>query len=102
MFVLCLNIIGIIPYSFTATRHLIITFGLSLVIFLGRTFICFREHGFKFFAIFLPPGAPLGLLPLLVPIEFISYFITLIALAVRLFANMISGHILLKVLIGFA
>jgi ATP synthase subunit 6 len=102
IFVLCLNIIGIIPYSFTATSHLIVTFTLSLIVFLGRTYICFREHGFKFFAIFLPPGAPLILLPLLVPIEFISYFITLIALAVRLFANMISGHILLKVLIGFA
>jgi ATP synthase subunit 6 len=91
-----------IPYAFTATSHLIVTFFLSFVVFLGRTYICFREHGFKFFAIFLPPGAPIMLLPLLVPIEFVSYFITLIALAVRLFANIMSGHILLKVLIGFA
>jgi ATP synthase subunit 6 len=101
-FILAMNLIGMVPYSFTVTSHLVITFTLSLIVFLGRTYIMFREHGFKALACLLPPGTPFALLPLLVTIEFVLYFINLVSLAVRLFANMMSGHILLKVFIGFA
>jgi ATP synthase subunit 6 len=101
-FILAMNLIGMVPYSFTVTSHLVITFTLSLIVFLGRTYIMFREHGFKALGCLLPPGTPFALLPLLVTIEFVLYFINLVSLAVRLFANMMSGHILLKVFIGFA
>jgi ATP synthase subunit 6 len=101
-FILAMNLIGMVPYRFTVTSHLVITFTLSLMVFLGRTYIMFREHGFKALACLLPPGTPFALLPALVLIELVSYFVTLVALAVRLFANMMSGHIMLKVLIGFA
>jgi ATP synthase subunit 6 len=101
-FILAMNLIGMVPYSFTVTSHLVITFTLSLIVFLGRTYIMFRKHGFKALACLLPPGTPFALLPLLVTIEFVLYFINLVSLAVRLFANMMSGHILLKVFIGFA
>jgi F-type H+-transporting ATPase subunit a len=101
-FILAMNLIGMVPYRFTVTSHLVITFTLSLIVFLGRTYIMFRKHGFKALACLLPPGTPFALLPLLVTIEFVLYFINLVSLAVRLFANMMSGHILLKVFIGFA
>lgn len=101
-FILCMNLIGMVPYSFTVTSHFVVTFTLSLMVFLGRTYIMFREHGFKALRCLLPPGTPFALLPALVLIELVSYFVTLIALAVRLFANMMRGHIMLKVLIGFA
>jgi ATP synthase subunit 6 len=101
-FILCMNLIGMVPYGFTVTRHFVVTFTLSLMVFLGRTYIMFREHGFKALRCLLPPGTPFVLLPALVLIELVSYFVTLIALAVRLFANMMRGHIMLKVLIGFA
>jgi len=102
IFILCLNLIGIVPYRFTVTRHLVVTLSLSLGVFLGRTYIIVREHQIEAFGFFLPAGTPLALIPLLVIIEVVSYFITVVRLSVRLFANIISGHILLKVLIGFA
>jgi len=97
-----INLSGMIPYSFTVTSHLIITIWFALCIFIGLTLIGIKEHGFNFLSLFLPPGVSLGLAPLLVVIEILSYFIRVISLSVRLFANMMSGHILLKVLLGFA
>jgi len=102
LLVLSLNLIGLVPYSFTITSHLVVTFGLSLAIFIGINIVCVRAHGMQFFSLFLPSGTALGLALLLVPIEVISYIFKPIALATRLFANMMAGHILLKVIVGFA
>ena len=96
LLVLSLNLIGLVPYSFTITSHLVVTFGLSMAIFIGINIVCVREHGIQFFSLFLPSGTALGLALLLVPIEVISYIFKPIALATRLFANMMAGHILIK------
>jgi F-type H+-transporting ATPase subunit a len=101
-FLLVVNLLGMIPYSFTVMSHVIITLTLALGVFIGVNIVMFREHGVKSFGFFLPGGAPFGLLPLLIAIEIISFIIRPITLSVRLFANMMSGHILLKVLLGFA
>jgi F-type H+-transporting ATPase subunit a len=101
-YLLFCNLLGIIPYSFTVTSHIIITLALSLGVWLGVTVILFRTHGLHAFSLFLPGGAPMVLAPLLVLIEVLSYFIRVVSLSVRLFANIMSGHILLKVLLGFA
>jgi ATP synthase subunit 6 len=101
-FILLCNIVGMIPYSFTITSHLIITFLLSLTIYLGFNLIGIREHKLNFLKILLPNGANIALVPLLVPIELISYIFRVISLPVRLFANMMSGHTLLKVIAGFS
>ena len=101
-FVLCCNLVGMIPYSFTVTSHFVITFSLSFMIFIGVTFIGFEKHGMHYLSFFLPPGAPLALSPFLVVIELISYAFRGISLGVRLFANMMAGHTLLKILSGFA
>jgi len=102
MFVLLSNLIGLVPYSFTITSHLILTFALSLMVFWGVNAICLKEHGAHMGSLFLPPGTSLGLALLLVPIEFVSYMFKPISLGVRLFANMMAGHTLLKVIAGFA
>lgn len=102
VFILMLNLLGMIPYSFTVTSHIIVTFFLSLSIFIGITIIGFIHHGIHFFSFFLPPGAPVFLAPFLVVIELISYISRAFSLAIRLFANMMSGHSLLKILAGFA
>jgi ATP synthase subunit 6 len=102
LFVLLANVIGLIPYSFTITSHLVITFALALGTFIGINIICVREHGFHVFSLFLPPGSSLSLAFLLVPIELVSYIFRPISLAVRLFANMMAGHTLLKVIAGFS
>ena len=102
IFILFSNLLGMIPYSFTATSHLIVTFSLGLGVFLGVNIVIIREHKMKAFGLFLPPGSPIVLAPMLVLIEMISYFIRVVSLSVRLFANIMSGHILLKVLLGFA
>ncbi len=101
MFILFANIIGLIPYSFTVTSHIIVTFALAAVVFLGVTVIAIVKHGVKFFGFFLPPGAPLYLAPLMIPIEVLSYLARPVTLALRLFANMMAGHTLLKVIAGF-
>jgi ATP synthase subunit 6 len=101
-FVLTSNIIGLVPYSFTITSHLIVTFALALMTFIGINLICIREHGMDFFSLFLPPGSSIYLAVLLVPIELVSYIFRPISLSVRLFANMMAGHTLLKVIAGFA
>nr|AHX02560.1 ATP synthase F0 subunit 6 [Sebdenia flabellata] len=102
LFLLFCNLIGMIPYSFTVTSHITFTFGLALSIFIGINIIGIQTHGFKFFALFLPRGVPLPIVPLLITIEFLSYIIKVFTLSIRLFANMTSGHTLLKIIAGFA
>ena len=90
-----------IPYSFTVTSHIVITLGLATFAFVGINIIGLSTHGFHFLSLFLPSGAPLSLAPLLIPIELVSYSFRVVSLALRLFANMMSGHCLLKILAGF-
>jgi ATP synthase subunit 6 len=101
-FILLANLIGLVPYSFTVTSHIVITFSLALLIWVGKLYFGFRMHGLKLFGMFLPAGAPFVLGPFLIILELISFTITTVSLSVRLFANMMAGHILLKVLTGFA
>lgn len=102
MFILINNLIGMIPYSFASTSHFVLTFSLSFTIVLGTSIIGFSKHNLKFFSLFVPAGCPLGLLPLLVLIEFISYLARNVSLGLRLAANILSGHMLLNILSGFA
>lgn len=101
IFVLVLNLLGMIPYSFTVTSHIVITFALAAMVMVMVTFIGFARHGLGFLKLFKPEGLPLWLLPIIVPIEVISFLIRPISLSVRLFANMMAGHTLLKVFAGF-
>lgn len=101
LFILINNLIGMVPYSFASTSHFILTFALSFTIVLGATFLGFEKHGLEFFSLLVPAGCPLGLLPLLVLIEFISYLARNISLGLRLAANILSGHMLLNILAGF-
>jgi len=102
IFILINNLIGMVPYSFASTSHFILTFSISFTVVLGATILGFIKHGLKFFSLFVPAGCPLGLLPLLVLIEFISYLARNISLGLRLAANILSGHMLLNILSGFA
>lgn len=102
LFILICNLIGMVPYSFTVTSHLIITFTLALTVFIGFNIIGIKKHKVHFLNLFLPSGSSIFLVPLLVPIELLSYLSRVVSLPVRLFANMMSGHILLKVIAGFA
>lgn len=90
-----------VPYSFASTSHFLLTFSLSFSIVLGATILGFKKHGLEFFSLFVPAGCPLGLLPLLVLIEFISYLARAVSLGLRLAANILSGHMLLAILSGF-
>lgn len=101
MFILVGNLLGMVPYSFTFTSHIIVTFALASVVFIGVTILGFVKHGMRFFGMFVPPGAPIAMWPLLIPIEVISYLSRPISLSVRLFANMLAGHTLVKVIAGF-
>ena len=101
MFVLSANMVGMLPYSFTVTSHIIVTFVLASIIFIGVTVLGFVKHGFKYLELFVPKGVPIVLLPLIVIIEIISYLSRPISLSVRLFANMMAGHTMLKVFGGF-
>jgi F-type H+-transporting ATPase subunit a len=101
MFILFANMIGMIPYSFTVTSHIIVTFAFAIFIFLGVTALGFIKHGVGFVRFFVPSGVPVVLLPLIVVIEIISYLTRPISLSVRLFANMMAGHVMLKVFAGF-
>ena len=87
IFILINNLIGMVPYSFASTSHFILTFSLSFTVVLGATFLGFSQHGLRFFSLFVPAGCPLGLLPLLVLIEFISYLARNVSLGLRLAAN---------------
>lgn len=102
LFLLFSNLLGMIPYSFTVTSHIAFTFSLSLSIFIGINIIGLKTHGLNFFSLFLPRNVPLIIVPLLVTIEFLSYLVKVFTLAIRLFANMTSGHTLLKIIAGFA
>jgi F-type H+-transporting ATPase subunit a len=101
MFVLFCNMVGMLPYSFTVTSHIIVTFALATFVFVGVTIIGFIKHGIKYLELFVPKGVPLVLLPLIVVIEIISYLSRPVSLSVRLFANMMAGHTMLKVFGGF-
>ena len=101
IFILFANMAGMLPYAFTVTSHIIVTFALAIFIFLGVTIIGVVRNGTKFLSLFLPAGVPIPLIPLLLPIEIISYFIRPITLSVRLCANMMAGHTMLKVVAGF-
>ena len=100
-FILVLNLIGMIPYTFTVTSHIIVTFALAALVFVAVTAIGFARHGLGYMRLFVPEGVPFWLMPLIVPIELISYLIRPISLSVRLFANMMAGHTMLKVFAGF-
>jgi len=101
-FLLVSNLLGLIPCSYTITSHLVVTFAMSLTLFIGINIICYKKHKLHIFSLFLPQGTSTGLAFLLVPIEFISYVFKPISLSIRLFANMMAGHTLLKVIAGFA
>lgn len=102
MFILSCNLLGMIPYCFTATSHIVITFGLSIAIFIGVTCLGFVHHGIHFFSLFVPSGVPMVLLPLIFSIELISYLTRGLSLGIRLTANMFAGHTLLKIISTFA
>jgi F-type H+-transporting ATPase subunit a len=101
-FIFFCNLLGMIPYSFTVTSHIVITLGLATLAFVSINIVGIKTHGVHLLSLFLPPGAPLALAPLLVMIELVSYSFRVVSLALRLFANMMSGHCLLKILAGFA
>lgn len=100
-FIVIANLNGNVPYGFTVTTSIIVSIGLSVMIFLGVTILGLQIHGIHFFSYFIPSGTPLGLVPLLVLIELISYLARAVSLGVRLFANMVAGHTLLKILSTF-
>jgi F-type H+-transporting ATPase subunit a len=102
MFILFSNLLGLVPYSFTVTSHIIVTFALAAIVFVGVTIVGIVKHGFHFLRLFVPEGVPVLLLLLLVPIELLSYFIRPFTLSIRLFANMLAGHTMLAIFGGFA
>jgi F-type H+-transporting ATPase subunit a len=101
MFILVANIVGLIPYTFTITSHIIITVSLALLVFLTVVIYGFANNGLHFFKLFVPSGIPIFILPLVVFIEVFSFFLRPISHSVRLFANMLAGHIALKVFASF-
>ena len=101
VFVLIANLFGMIPYAFTVTSHIIVTFALAMLVFLTVTIYGFMRHGAHFLNVFVPSGVPMYVLPLVVLIELISFLSRPISHSVRLFANMLAGHITLKVFAGF-
>jgi F-type H+-transporting ATPase subunit a len=101
MFICISNLIGIIPYTFTVASHLIVTVALALLVFFIVLFYGLYKNGLKFFKLFVPSGVPIYILPLVVFIEVISFFLKPVSHSVRLFANMLAGHIALKVFASF-
>jgi len=101
MFILSCNLFGMIPYGFTVTSHISITFALAMMVFLLVTLLGIYLHGFHFFSLFLPAGTPWWLAPLMVVIELFAYLARPVSLSLRLAANMVAGHVLLKVMAGF-
>ncbi|MBE6447561.1 MAG: F0F1 ATP synthase subunit A [Alphaproteobacteria bacterium] len=100
-FILFGNLLGMVPYMFTFTSHIVVTFALAAVVFLFVTLLGICLHGLHFFSLFMPRGVSPWLAPILVPVEVISYFSRPISLSVRLFANMMAGHTMMKVFAGF-
>ena len=101
MFVLFANLIGMFPYAFTVTSHIVVTFALAMLVFLTVTVYGICRNGLGFFRLFMPSGVPLILAPIIIPIEVVSYISRPISHSVRLFAVMLAGHITLKVFAGF-
>ncbi len=101
MFILTLNLLGMLPYGFTVTSHFVVTLALAALVFLAVTITGFFKHGLHFFSLFLPHGTPLWLAPILFVIEFLSFLSRPISLSIRLAGNMLAGHVLLKVLASF-
>lgn len=101
MFVLMCNLLGMVPYSFTATSHIIVTFALAMFVFVGVTLLAIFKHGFKFLGFFLPGGTPWWMAPMMIVIELVSYLSRPISLSIRLCANMSAGHIVMKIFAGF-
>jgi F-type H+-transporting ATPase subunit a len=102
MFVLFCNVLGLLPGAFTVTSHIIVTAAMAVFVFVMVTIVGIIRHGLHFFTYFMPQGAPMWLMPLMIPIEIISYFIRPMSLSVRLFANMVAGHVMLAVIGSFA
>jgi F-type H+-transporting ATPase subunit a len=102
LFILFANLFGLVPWSFTVTSHIIVTFALAIVVFLGVTIIGIIKHGVHFLRLFVPSGVSVVLLVVLVPIEILSYVIRPFTLSIRLFANMLAGHTMLAIFGGFA
>lgn len=102
LFILTGNLLGMIPYSFTFTSHIIVTFSLALMVIISVTLVGFVKHGWRYLKIFYPDNTPILLIPMLVPIEIMSYLTRTVSLSIRLFANMIAGHAMLKLFAGFA
>ena len=101
IFILTLNLLGMIPHSFTVTSHIIVTFAFAVMVWITVTLIGFARHGVRYLRLFVPEGIPFWLMPIIIPIELISYLIRPISHSVRLFANMMAGHTMLKVFAGF-
>ena len=101
MFILFGNMLGLVPYSFTYTSHIVVTATLAIVVVGGATLVGVFRHGLRFFTFFVPSGVPAALLPLMIPIEVISYLSRPVSLSIRLFANVMAGHTMLKVFAGF-
>jgi F-type H+-transporting ATPase subunit a len=101
MFVLFGNLLGMLPFAFTFTSHIAVTFALAMMVFILITLVGIVLHGWHFFSYFMPAGVPLWLAPVIVPIEIISYLSRPVSLSVRLFANMLAGHAILKVFASF-
>lgn len=101
LFILFANVLGMVPTSFTVTSHIIVTFALAGFIFLSVTLIGFLRHGTHFLSLFLPAGTPWWMMPLMIVIELVSYLARPVSLSIRLAANMLAGHLLLKIVAGF-
>ncbi len=101
MFILFGNMLGMLPYAFTFTSHIAVTVTLALIVFILVTAVAIAIHGMRFFGYFFPEGAPVALAPIIIPVEIISYLSRVVSLSVRLFANMVAGHVMLKVFATF-
>jgi F-type H+-transporting ATPase subunit a len=101
MFIMVSNLVGIIPYTFTVSSHIIVTVSLALLVFFIVLIYGFYKNGLKFFKLFVPSGVPIFVMPIVVPIEVLSFFLRPVSHSVRLFANMLAGHIALKVFASF-
>lgn len=101
MFILFGNLMGLLPYAFTFTSHIVVTFALAAIVFVVITTVALVLHGKKFFGYFFPEGAPIWLAPIIIPVEIVSYLSRPISLSIRLFANMVAGHVMLKVFATF-
>lgn len=101
IFILCSNLMGLLPGAFTTTSHVVVTGALALIVFIAVTCIGFSRHGLRYLKLFVPDNIPFYVLPILVPVEILSYFMRPVSLAMRLFANMVAGHVMIKIFATF-